>query len=328
MIEQPATPALAVILVTPHRFQTLRKTLRRLREQTIAAQLEIVIVAPSLNHLGFDEQERAGFGVVRLAETGAAHNLGAAKGLGVRLATAPIVAFAEDHCYPAPTWAAALIAAHAEPWVAVAPAIDNANPESAVSWANLLIAYGHWLAPARSRIVADVPAHNSSCKRAALLGLGTTLDEMLGREGSLHAALRAAGGQLYLTDAARAYHVNPTRTPDWLVLRFNAGRLYAATRAATGDWSRARRLLYCGGAPLFPLMRLRILLGQLRQAGRLTLLARIFPALLLGLIVHSLGEVAGYLRGEGHTRQYLVNFEYDRLRQLNRADRKRHVEVV
>jgi hypothetical protein len=321
-------PELSVVLITPHRFPTLRKTLRRLREQTIAERLEVVIVAPSLDRLGFDEHERAGLGAVRLAESGANHSLGAAKALGVRTASAPIVAFAEDHCYPAATWAATLVAAHAGPWAAVAPAIDNANPESAVSWANLLIAYGHWLAPARSREVADVPAHNSSYKRAALLALGEELDSMLGREGSLHEALRAAGERLYLAGEAQAFHLNPTRAPDWLVLRFNAGRLYAATRAAAGRWGKGRRLLYSGAAPLFPLIRLRLLLGQLREANRLALLPQLMPALLLGLAVHSAGEVAGYLLGEGRTRAYLVNFEYDRLRQLSRADRRRQMEVA
>jgi GT2 family glycosyltransferase len=322
------TPALSVVLVTPHRFGTLRKTMRRLREQTIAAQIEVVIVAPSLAHLGFDERERFGLAAVHLAESGAEHTLGAAKALGVRTATAPVVAFAEDHCYPAPDWAEELLAAHAGPWAAVAPAIDNANPESAISWANLLIAYGHWLAPARSREIGDVPAHNSSYKRAALLAFDEGIATMLGREGSMHEALRARGERLYITGAARAYHMNPTRTPDWLVLRFNAGRLFAATRAAAGRWTTPRRLLYCAASPLFPLIRLRILATQLRDAGRGGLLLPILPALLLGLLAHTVGEVAGYLLGEGQTRSYLVNFEYDRLRQLSRADRQRHVEVV
>lgn len=322
------TPGLSVILITPHHLRTLRKTLRRLRAQTVAHQIEVVIVAPTLARLGFDERERQGLGQVRLVEAGAELSLGAAKGLGVRTATAPVVAFAEDHCYPAPGWAEALLAAHRGPWVAVAPAIGNANPESAVSWANLLLAYGHWLAPARSREIHDVPAHNSSYKRDALLAFGDALDAMLGREGSLHQALRARGERLYLEGGAEAFHLNPTRTPAWWVLRFNAGRLYAASRVAQGRWSPARRLVYCGGAPLIPLMRLPQLVTQLRQAGLVALLPRIWPALLLGLLLHSAGEVAGYLRGEGQTRAYLANFEYDRLRQLSRADRTRQLEVV
>ncbi|NJN16605.1 MAG: glycosyltransferase [Oscillochloris sp.] len=321
-------PTMSVVLVTPHRYETLRKVMRRLRAQTIAAQLEVVIVAPSLMRLAFDESERSGFLRVQVVESGESTSLGVAKAAGVRAAAAPVVAFAEDHCYPEPDWAAQLLAAHAGPWAAVAPAIGNANPEEAVSWANLLIAYGHWLAPAVTREIHDVPAHNSSYKRDVLLGYGPELDTMLGREGSLHADLRAQGHKLYITGAARAYHLNPTRAPDWWILRFNAGRLYAATRAAGEGWSQARRMIYAGGAPLVPLMRLPQLLGQLRQAGLSALLPRIFPALLLGLLIHSAGELAGYIVGEGGTREYLANFEYDRIRQLARADRIRHLEVV
>jgi hypothetical protein len=341
----PEQPDLSVILIAPHGYEAVRKLVRRLRAQTVADRIELLIVAPrpgeearrpqlTRNHPTTAgsapptavAQEMSSALRVRLVETDDELSLGAAKALGVRQAAAPIVAFAEDHCYPEPDWAEALLAAHAGPWAAVAPAIGNANPETAVSWANLLIAYGHWLAPARSRELPDVPAHNSSYKRELLLAVGPELDALLGREGSLHAELRARGGRFFLAGEARAYHLNPTRFPAWWVLRFNAGRLYAATRAAA--WPTPRRLLYSIGAPLIPLMRLPQLLGQLRAAGRATLLPELLPALLLALLIHSAGEAAGYLRGEGHTRAFLADFEYDRLRQLARPDHARHLEVV
>ena len=49
---------------------------------------------------------------------------------GFRHARAPIVAFIEDHCYPARDWAAALIDAHQSPWVAVGYAFTNAKPQT------------------------------------------------------------------------------------------------------------------------------------------------------------------------------------------------------
>jgi hypothetical protein len=47
----------------------------------------------------------------------------------------------------------------------------------------------------------------------------------------------------------------------------------------------------------------------------------ILPVMLLALILHTLGEVAGYVFGEGDTREQLANFEFDRLRQLSERDR-------
>lgn len=72
-----------------------------------------------------------------------------ARAAGVRAATAPVVALAEDHAFPAPGWAEAFIERHGEGWAAVGPVISNANPRSATSWANLLIEYAPWLEGAR-----------------------------------------------------------------------------------------------------------------------------------------------------------------------------------
>ena len=38
---------MSVVLVTPHRYDAIRKTMEHLQAQTVADQLEIVIVAPS-----------------------------------------------------------------------------------------------------------------------------------------------------------------------------------------------------------------------------------------------------------------------------------------
>ncbi|NJM07498.1 hypothetical protein HC891_16925, partial [Candidatus Gracilibacteria bacterium] len=233
-------PALSVILVTPSSYATLTHTMRFLRAQTLAEQIEVVIVASSQVALALPPGEQGALGGIRVVEAGTPLRLGAAKAAGVAAARAAVVVFAEDHCSPRRN-GAALIAAHAEPWAAVGPAIGNANPVSAISWANLLLAYGHWLAPATAGEIADVPGHNSSYKRTLLLAYGEQLSELLEREGTLHADLRVRGHRLYLAAEARADHVNPTLPSAWVPLRFNAGRLYAAVRAR--GWSPLRRAL-------------------------------------------------------------------------------------
>ena len=44
-----------------------------------------------------------------------------------------VVAFGEEHCFPEPGWAQALIDAHREDYAAVGPAMHNANPDTIVS---------------------------------------------------------------------------------------------------------------------------------------------------------------------------------------------------
>ncbi|MFN2433451.1 MAG: hypothetical protein ABR599_11675 [Gemmatimonadota bacterium] len=108
-----------------------------------------------------------------------------------RAASAPVVAFGEDHSFPEPGWAEALLQAHRGPWAAVGPSIVNANPATAVSWATLLTSFGRWLELDASGPADAIAWHNSAYKREVLLGLGDELEPLLEVEGLLQAELAA-----------------------------------------------------------------------------------------------------------------------------------------
>src|SRR5262245_18353145 len=114
-------------------------------------QLELVIVAPSEAALNLDIIDTASFHLVRLVEMDEITSTGRAIAAGVRAATAPVVAYAEEHSYPAPDWAEALIKAHRQPWAVVGVAMANANPSNKVSWASLYTDFGPWVEPVASR---------------------------------------------------------------------------------------------------------------------------------------------------------------------------------
>lgn len=120
-------PALSVILATPDCYETIRETIRHLRAQTVKHLLEIIIVAPSASILHPDEFELRDFLRFRIVEVGSVTSIGSANAKGVRQASAPIVALVEDHAFPAPRWAEALIAAHRHPWAVVGPVFRNPN---------------------------------------------------------------------------------------------------------------------------------------------------------------------------------------------------------
>ena len=144
----PKSPDMSVVLVTPDRYAAIRETIAYLRKQTARERLEVVVVASSASALGLDAEELKGFCRWRVVEVGRITSIGAANAAGVRGATAPVVALAEDHSFPDPTWAEVLIAAHQENWAAVGPEVDNANPDSVISWADFLLGYGPWMKPA------------------------------------------------------------------------------------------------------------------------------------------------------------------------------------
>ncbi len=306
---------MSVVIVTPDCYASIRRTVQYLRAQTARERLEVVIVAPSAESLAAAESDLREFPHRRIVAVGSVTSTARARAAGIRAATAPVVALAEDHAFPAPGWAAALIAAHRQPWAAVGPAIGNANPERLVGWANLLIEYGPWLAPAEAGPVEHLPGHNGSYKRAVLLEYGPDLEPMLRAETTLHWDLRARGHRLYLEPAARVDHLNFSRPLTCLTLRFNGGRLFAACRSRR--WSPARRLLYVAAAPLIPVVRLSRVVRQLHRPGRpRRLLLRVLPALIAALLVDGAGELVGYTTGPGRSEQTLSALEFHRERHL------------
>lgn len=318
---------LSIVIITPDRCETIRKTLRHLRGQTLRNRLEIVIVAPSADKLALDDSDLKDFVQVRVVEVGAIESTAAARAAGTRLASAPLVAFVEDHSYPEPDWAEALIGVHRQPWAAVGPVIGNANPTSILSWANLLIEYAPWLEPAPAGMIDHLPGHNSAYKRTVLLDYGPELEAMLEAETVLHWDLRARGYRLYLEPKAKTHHVNFSLLLPCLPLRFHCGRLFAAARARNGRWSPLRRVLYAGGAPLIPVVRLWRILRELRRPGRRhDLLPRVLPALLLGLVLNGTGQMVGYAFGAGNAMRKLCDLEFHRHRYLMEQDKRVVVE--
>ncbi len=323
-----APPELAVVLVAPLGYGKLRRAVRHLRAQSARDRLELVVVAPSLADLRMDAEDAVAFARVCVVESGPFESWAQATAAGVRGASAPLVALCEDHVYPDQGWAAAVIAAHRGAWAAVGPVIGNANPATAISWANLLIAYGHWLRPgAPDRVVAgvvdDLPAHNTAYKRALLLDYGDGLEAMLRREGPLHQDLRARGHLLYLEPAAAVNHETVSLLAPALLLRFHAGRLSAAARARQGRWSTLTRLAHAAAFPLIPLRRLHGVVRRVRRAGRAgELLPRVLPALAGLLVTAAVGEAVGYALGPGDALERISELELHRERQLAPADRE------
>lgn len=315
-------PKISVIILTPDCYETIRKTMNCLRAQTVHEQLEIIIVASSANGLIDGEAELAQFKNVRVVEIGPMNSTPSARAVGVRHASAPVVAFAEDHSYPDQNWAESLIAAHRGPWVAVGPAMGNANPGTTLSWANLAIEYGPWLYPVAAGPVNHLPGHNCSYKRDLLLAYGSELEEMLEAETVLHWDLRAQGHRLYLSPVTKTFHLNLSSLRSTIRLRFLAGRSFAAARAR--NWSALRRLFYGAAGPLIPLVRLPRVLRDLRRADQLwRLLPHVLTLSAFALASDAAGEMVGYFFGGGHANQILSEMEFHRQRFLCERDRRR-----
>jgi predicted dehydrogenase len=304
-------PALSVVLITPDSFETLRRTVECVVAQTARDRIELVIIAPKSARIDIDRSLVAPLAGVQVVALDSLTPTGPARAAGVRAARAPVVAFGEEHCFPAPTWAAALIEAHRGDYAAVGPAIHNANPDTIVSWADLLIGYGPWAAPVAKREAEFLPGHNSSYKRAVLLEYGDRLDTLMEAETVLMWDLRAKGHRLLLDPTAQTAHMNFGYWSSWVPAMFLNGRAFADTRAA--GWPLVKRLVFVAASPVIPLVRFARTFGHARRLGRgAGFLARVVPTLGIGLVADGIGQMAGYALGAGDAHARMAEYEWHR----------------
>jgi GT2 family glycosyltransferase len=319
---------LSVIVVVYSDSENFRMALEKLRAQTVFNLLELIIVTPSIKGLNLDSSQFAGFSNYKTLELGPFESEGAAKAMGVKAASSPLIAFIEDHSYPEPGWAEALIEAHRKGnFAVVGPIMLNANPYSGLSWGCFLVYYGHWIVARPQEEVKHLPANQSCYKRDLLLRYGARLSEMLEAESVLHWDLLSRGYRLYQEPTARVHHLNYSLPGPMLSEYYLASRVFAAKRALS--WSLLRRVLYALGSPLLPLIRLRRILKDANHAGLpAKVILRAFVALVLVLCTGTMGEILGYAFGVGKASKRLARFESKRHLSFTQRDLEAVSEIV
>ncbi|MGA2935643.1 MAG: glycosyltransferase [Syntrophobacteraceae bacterium] len=111
-MDRNSSPLLSAIIVAHCDSPNLRMALEFQREQTVSQRMELIVVTASGERLNLRQEELEGFWGIKIVETGSNRDAGLVKAAGVAAATAPLVAFIEDHSFPAPDCAQAFINAH------------------------------------------------------------------------------------------------------------------------------------------------------------------------------------------------------------------------
>ncbi len=312
-------PKLSVVLATAGSYLTLEKTIGHLCAQTICGDIELVLVCPPTTGEEVAVEDLTKLGSYQIVQIDKFRSIGASNAVGVRAAHAPVIALAEDHCFPDDDWAERLLESHSDGWAAVGPGVRNANPRTMMSWADLFIGYGPWLLPSPSGEAPFLPGHNSSYNKSMLLEYGDRLEEMMEAETVLHWDLKEKGRGLFMDARAKVAHTNFSLWSSWIPAQFYNGRQFAYSRSRGKGF--VWRLAYVVGSPVIPFVRAARMWPQLKSRELRMTYLQVLPMLLVGLGFDALGQMAGYAFGRGNAETKLARYEVDRYLHITPSDR-------
>jgi GT2 family glycosyltransferase len=190
---------------------TLPSVLDALAPQVVGRAREAIVVESSSE---LPELERR-WPWVRVLRPAERMPPGRARNLGAREAAGALVAFLDADAVPEPDWLDELERA-LEPGVdAVAGAILNGTPRSAVGTAGYLLEFSEWLPRRRG-----VPGHGATCnllvRRSALADAGGFPEDLWPGEDTVLTFRLAEAGRLAFAAQSRVRHLNRTRLREFL----------------------------------------------------------------------------------------------------------------
>lgn len=214
-------------------------------------------------------------------------------------AQAEYVAIMDVHSLPAPEWREAMLGAIAEGGSGYYGPVESSYPPGDDRIIGYLVEYVQFHRPIPDGF-DEIPGNSLVVRRSLI-----PQDEMFGRRGFVKSTLiadwRERGTPLpRLVPAAAVRHAKPFNWRRYVVRRFRHGRCYGARRLEKRP--HPPRLWLMMISPLLPLVRvLRIWRHVTRLPQFQTPFLRYIGPILVAECGWSLGELTGYVAGEGGT---------------------------
>lgn len=273
-------------------WETLPAVMEALRPQVDRPDRELVLVESSGDTDARVLERRWPWArVIRLPERA---RPGRARNLAVDEARGALIAFTDADAVPEPDWLDELERALGPDADAVAGAVLNGTPSSAIGTSGYLLEFMEW-----SPMRPGSPRHGATCnlliRREVLELAGGFQAELWPGEDTILTVPIAGRGRLAFAQTARVSHLNRTGFTDFLQHQFRLGWSFSevCVRVAFPDAAWGRLPL----APLSGLARVPWLWRRLRDWDALPDSHRaLWPMICLGSCVWGAGLTAGAVR--------------------------------
>ncbi len=294
-------PQLSVVVACTCANRDIEPVLSSLYGQTGAESVEIIVVDGSGDRSAGPKERDATQMTVLQFPCGT--SLPTLWGAGIAQACGGIIAVMDARSIPDSRWVAETLAAHNSEDLVVGGAVDPLPERGVVDWAAYFCEYGQFMQPLKAGVAAELPGNNIAFKRSAL-AKGRRFVEPEFWKTYWCRSLQQEGVQLRAVPSMVIYDKKSYRLLPFLVRRFHHGRCFAGMR--NKQLASVKRLLYCLGTPLLPLVFLRRIARAVLQKRRyLRQFLFALPVSILAVISWSMGECCGYLAGPGRSCEHL-----------------------
>lgn len=302
------SPDLSVVVVVGPLRERAAGCVASLLSQDAIARMEILLVDLRTDLPPVSGSEHPAVVTLRLP---AGTSFAGARVAAIRAARGSAVALVEEHSRALPGWAAAVLAAHADGWAAVASEMHVANPGIGKADINGVMNYGLFAPPLARGEATIAPPFHTSFSREALVSLGPALEEAAFSDVCLWDEIRRRGGRLLQEPGARLAHINETSLRAPLLADFHFHRFWVGYRRRKEGWSPARCLAAVVLAPVYPAYYLRLYARRLRERNPdlVRLLKRHPVHVYLRQLGPAAGQAFGLLFGPGRAASRFTRYE-------------------
>ncbi len=286
---------ISVVIACVNGLPSIHECLTALEEDRKEVPAEVLVLCCCGQSTAYHIAER--FPWVILSRFATRLGIPQLRAIGMKRATADIVAIIEDHCIVPQGWLRAILAGHEQGYEAVGGTVVNGSVERLTDWAVFFCEYSGVMPPIPDGEVDGITGNNVSYRKSILDRVDDSIKNECW-EFFLHQELSRQGVKFLSVPSIVVSHKKEFGFWYFMAQRYYYSRSFAGMRRTRTSFPA--RLLYLCASPLLPGLMLWRMTGQILNKGRhVDKFVWSLPLQALFMVSYAAGEFVGYLLGSG-----------------------------